>query len=275
MEPSNPSLSINSFQKLGRQKIAITGLLCIVGLAISQDYLTSKIQNTGFFISESMLYNSIWVFLFPFIYLEMLLLKKLPLKKRSFRFLLALSMGLVISLLHTLIFAGYFVSISHFIYSPSHHFSHLFNTAISNQLALLFLIYSLVPLIYRSFITTNSHVLASNPLQYPETINIRQGSKILLLPTAKIQCITTNKPYLFVHTDKQKYLADLRLKEFEPLLDPKIFLRVHRSSIVNSTCVKSLQSRKNGDFDVSLKNGQTVRLSRHYRNNWQQLLHRD
>ena len=98
------------------------------------------------------------------------------------------------------------------------------------------------------------------------------GSKLITVPTATIQFIATDKPYSVVHTADQKFMDAKSLKEFETELDPKIFLRVHRSTILNARCIKELKSRSNGDYDATLKNGQTFRLSRHYRSNWQQLL---
>jgi two-component system LytT family response regulator len=71
----------------------------------------------------------------------------------------------------------------------------------------------------------------------------------------------------------KRYFDSRTLKDFEDLLNPEFFLRVHRSSMVNTAYVKALTSRQNGDYDALLENGQTVRLSRHYRENWQQLLH--
>jgi two-component system LytT family response regulator len=55
-------------------------------------------------------------------------------------------------------------------------------------------------------------------------------------------------------------------------LNSQIFLRVHRSAIVNKNHITELKSRKNGDYDGVLTNGQSVRFSRHYRQNWSELL---
>jgi two-component system, LytTR family, response regulator len=44
-----------------------------------------------------------------------------------------------------------------------------------------------------------------------------------------------------------------------------MFLRVHRSAIVNLKYVKEVRSESNGDFAVVLVNGQKVPMSRSYR----------
>lgn len=107
---------------------------------------------------------------------------------------------------------------------------------------------------------------------YPENIKLKIGSKTIVIPTATIQLISTDKPYSIIYVNDQRILNNKSLKEFETNLDPTIFLRVHRSTIINATYIKELKSRSNGDYDAKLENGQTIRLSRHYRNNWRQLL---
>ena len=273
MERSTIPFPSQSLFKGKNSAIFLGCLTLFIGLAIFQDYLFSRLNNTGFYISESLLYNSLWAFILPFALVEGYFLKQLYTKNRSAFFLIAVGFGAVFSLTHLLVFAGYFVTISHFLYKPTHHFSHIFNTAISNQLAFLFLIYATIPFIYQAFLKKKAQSFKPIAANYPENINIRLGTKITAVPTATIQFITTDKPYLAIYTADQMYLSDLSLKAFEALLKPELFLRVHRSSIVNADCIKTLKSRQNGDYDAALKNGKTVRLSRHFRSTWQQLLH--
>lgn len=51
-------------------------------------------------------------------------------------------------------------------------------------------------------------------------------------------------------------------------LDTRTFVRVHKSTIVNLEKVSSFKSRLNGDYDLLLKNGTIVRLSRTYAANF-------
>jgi len=75
-----------------------------------------------------------------------------------------------------------------------------------------------------------------------------------------------------VYSNGQKFLHSESLKKIEKLLDAQVFLRVHRSTIVNKNYITELKSRKNGDYDGILTNGESVRFSRHYRQNWNKLL---
>jgi two-component system LytT family response regulator len=230
-----------------------------------QDYIYSKLKLTGFYLSESLLYNTFWIFFIPFSLLISRLKKNISPKNKWVKIPYHIGIGLICSLLHLLLFTALFVFVSHLVFSPTHHFSNIFNAALSNQFYITLLWYVLFPIIY-------SQKQTSSSFQYPENIKLKIGSKIINLPAQSIQVISTDKPYSVVFTNNQKFLELKSLKEFEAELNPSIFLRVHRSAIVNVTYIKELKSRSNGDYDALLQNGQIVRFSRHYRNNWHSLL---
>jgi two-component system LytT family response regulator len=55
------------------------------------------------------------------------------------------------------------------------------------------------------------------------------------------------------------------MAELEVELDPAIFCRVHRSTIVNLERVRGLKLSEDGEYDVLLESGARLRLSRRYR----------
>ena len=62
------------------------------------------------------------------------------------------------------------------------------------------------------------------------------------------------------------------MKSLEAVLDPKIFQRVHRSTIVNVRRVRRLRPHANGEYFLTLEDGQEIKLSRSYRDRVDQLL---
>jgi two-component system LytT family response regulator len=64
------------------------------------------------------------------------------------------------------------------------------------------------------------------------------------------------------------------MKDLEQYLDPKLFQRVHRSTIVNLKRVKSLRAHMNGEYFLRLEGGQELKLSRTYRDKVEYFLKR-
>lgn len=248
-------------------KMALYLVIVIFVLAVLQDYIYSELQNTGFYLAESLLYNTFWIFFIPLTIFIIQLIKKINPRQKWRKIAFNIGVGIVFPFLHILLFASFFVLISNWLFTPAHRFANTFNSALSNQLYLTVLWYVICPLIYTSKSKPNN---LSN--HYLEKIKLKIGSKIITIPVSSIQLISTDKPYAILYTKDQKYLDNKSLKEFETTLDPSVFLRVHRSAIINTTFIEELKSRNNGDYDAKLENGQRIRLSRHYRNNWHQLL---
>ncbi|WP_373519096.1 LytTR family DNA-binding domain-containing protein [Pricia sp.] len=257
--------------RLKKPELWIGILLVVISLSVFQDYLFSRIQNTGFYISESLLYNLIWAFLAPLAYLELRFFKLLKLQSKFGRIVLSVALGGLFTIVHILVFASYFVAVSYFAFSPTHRFPHILSTALSNQFYILVLFYVMVPLFFSSKKKDGRHTGWTT--EYPGIIKIKVGLRIVSLDTMAIQTVSAEKPYTVVMLGDKEYLDNRTLRDFEVVLDPEHFVRVHRSSIVNKRYVKELKSRKNGDYDAKLQNDRIIRFSRHYRANWEGLLH--
>ncbi|MCB0463063.1 MAG: LytTR family DNA-binding domain-containing protein [Flavobacteriaceae bacterium] len=253
--------------KIGKIPLYLIIVVFVFLLAVLQDYIYSKIQQTGFYLSESLLYNTFWTFFIPLTIFINRLIKIINPKNKLGKLPFNLGIGITFSFLHIILFTALFVFVSNLAFTPPHRFLTIFNAAFSNQFYIALLWYTIFPVIYISRLRANIDTSG-----YSEKIKLKIGSKIINVPTSTIQFISTDKPYSIIYTNEQKILDNRSLKEFETKLDPAVFLRVHRSKIINATYIKELKSRSNGDYDAKLENGQTVRLSRHYRSNWHQLL---
>lgn len=99
----------------------------------------------------------------------------------------------------------------------------------------------------------------------PEVLPIRQGRETTRVPVAAIQWVDAAGDYMCIHAQGQTYILRGTMKELETLLDPKLFQRVHRSTIVNLNRVKSLRAHMNGEYFLTLDGGHELKLSRTYR----------
>ena len=62
------------------------------------------------------------------------------------------------------------------------------------------------------------------------------------------------------------------MKQLEAMLNPALFLRVHRSTIINSDYVSGAQTLGNGEYMLSLEGGAQLKVSRGYRDKVKNLL---
>jgi len=71
--------------------------------------------------------------------------------------------------------------------------------------------------------------------------------------------------YVNLHVQGKELIYRLALGELGERLDPSRFVRIHRSTIVNIQSIKRLEPISHGDFEVTLKDGTQLNLSRNYR----------
>ena len=71
--------------------------------------------------------------------------------------------------------------------------------------------------------------------------------------------------YVYLHVGPKAYLYRATVGQLYERLDPKNFLRIHRSTIVNSERILELKSRSHGEYGIILKNGTELTLSRGFR----------
>lgn len=102
--------------------------------------------------------------------------------------------------------------------------------------------------------------------EYLERFVIKTNGRVLLLPVEEIDWIEAAGNYLALHAGKAEHLIRDTLTNLEQRLDPKKFLRLHRSTMVNLERVKELHVHVNDEEQiVILKNDSQLTLSRRYR----------
>ena len=111
-----------------------------------------------------------------------------------------------------------------------------------------------------------------SPNGYKSRLSIKDGAKIFVVPCDDIIFIEAEGSYTAVHTTNRKYLHNETLNTLETTLDPALFTRIHRSSIVNTRYIKELISHYNGDYTIVMQNGNELKLSRNYREKLLQLI---
>jgi two-component system LytT family response regulator len=98
-----------------------------------------------------------------------------------------------------------------------------------------------------------------------ERVVVKTAGEVCFVKIADIDWIEAADYYACLHVGAKSHLLRRSLADLEQDLDPKVFCRVHRSSIVKLDRVRSLKLREDGEYELVLDNGAKVRLSRRYR----------
>lgn len=108
--------------------------------------------------------------------------------------------------------------------------------------------------------------------KYLERLVIKDGGRIFFLDVEDIDWIEAEGNYVSVHSGKRVHLLRETISNLESQLDPKKFLRIHRSSIVRINCIKELRPWYHGEYHVILNDNTQLTLSRNYRDRLQEAL---
>jgi two-component system LytT family response regulator len=100
--------------------------------------------------------------------------------------------------------------------------------------------------------------------QYLRRIPVKSSRGMTLVLTEEIDWIAASGHYLELHAGRDTHLIREKLSQIETRLDPRKFMRIHRSTIVNLDHIKTIHPLFSGDQLIVMKDGQELNLSRTY-----------
>jgi two-component system, LytTR family, response regulator len=115
----------------------------------------------------------------------------------------------------------------------------------------------------------NQHVRAllqqlSAPQKYLARVALRSAGKISFVNVDDIQYVQAAENYVQLHLKNARHLLHVPIITLEASLDPEMFLRIHRSMIVNVKEIQELETGPHGEYVVVLKGGAKLQSSRSY-----------
>lgn len=116
-----------------------------------------------------------------------------------------------------------------------------------------------------------SGALPGDPLG-SDRLAIPDGDRVMIIRLPDIGWIQASDNYVAIHVGKKAWLLRETISALDQRLTPKGFVRIHRSTIVNSQRVTELRSLPNGEFAVVLTDGTILKLSKSYRGALDQLV---
>ena len=98
-----------------------------------------------------------------------------------------------------------------------------------------------------------------------ERLLVPEGDKLRPIECDTIQWLQADDNYVHVHTQARTYLLRRTLQDLLEQLGEQRFVRVHKSTALNIGEVHSLEPLFKGDYDVVMRSGQRLRMSRRYK----------
>ncbi|RYF88334.1 MAG: LytTR family transcriptional regulator [Chitinophagaceae bacterium] len=258
-------------------------IICImlfVTANVLLDYSFTIFHNSAFYISESLLFSTYWILFIPFLMLQ------LRWVKQTDQLFLKLIYTSLATVFHLFAYPALVWLLSELFYTHTFSYWQTFNFGLSAYFIKSVIIYGFSLLAFTPFIKKNKILPLTEALEEThETVEEEmQGSeekiekkksidailiadsnnKKLLLQVNDILYFSTNSPYINIHHPAKKYLHSETLKALESKLDENRFVRIHKSYIVNLSTIVSIQSRQNGDYDITLTDDAVLRVSRNY-----------
>lgn len=104
----------------------------------------------------------------------------------------------------------------------------------------------------------------ASPHRFLKRLAVRSPGKTYFVTVSEIDWVGAAENYVELHAGEATHLLHVRMNALEQSLDPRMFLRIHRSIIVNIGRIKEMHSAMHGEYVVVMKNGVRLQSSRTY-----------
>ncbi|MEM8528731.1 MAG: LytTR family DNA-binding domain-containing protein, partial [Bacteroidota bacterium] len=229
-------------------------VLVLIALGLFQDIWHAYVKNYPFYWYESLLFKSYWLCFLPFIW--KITCWEIPNKK-----ILIAAKIFIISILQILLATIFIYLIAALFFYEPFRWQNIFNYLFKQHFIATLLIYG-ATFVFTNF--KNRKAEAKREKSIVEFITVSKDKENLPIKVEEILFVQTNRPYIAIHTARNRFLKSATLKQFLAIINHPNFLQIHKSTIINILHVKSYVSRQNGDYDLIMKNGNMIRLSRNY-----------
>jgi len=101
--------------------------------------------------------------------------------------------------------------------------------------------------------------------EFLQRLLVRKRNKLIIIPIENVNVFEADGDYVSLITLKDRHLIRKSLTELEQKLNPTLFLRINRSTIIRTNLISELEPLSKGDYQLKLSDGKSYLLSRKYR----------
>jgi two-component system LytT family response regulator len=103
---------------------------------------------------------------------------------------------------------------------------------------------------------------ARPPGQPLERVVVKDGTKVNIIPVTKLDYVEAQDDYIALHSEKKNYLKQQTISSIETQLDPRRFVRIHRSYLVNLERIARIEPYTKDSRVAVLQDGSQLPVSR-------------
>lgn len=103
-----------------------------------------------------------------------------------------------------------------------------------------------------------------NKTSYDSHIFVQKSEKLINLAVEEIMFLEASGDYTILTTKADQFVSSSGIGKLEEILNPEIFIRVHRSTIININFLKEIEKHFNGGMIVKMQSGKSFPVSRTY-----------
>ncbi len=107
---------------------------------------------------------------------------------------------------------------------------------------------------------------------YTDKIPVKVQDKIVLVPLSEIYFIEADKNYAIINLKEKHYRMRTTLNELAESLNPDLFIRVHKSFIINKAFIQEFEPTFNNEYIIKLTSNKKIPTGNAYKENVQRLL---
>ncbi len=98
--------------------------------------------------------------------------------------------------------------------------------------------------------------------EYLDRFVVRTGTKIKVIPAGQIEYFEAEDDYVMIHTPEGRFMKQMTMGYVEAHLDPREFVRIHRSCLVQISLITQLEPYDRDTRVVVLRSGVKIKTSR-------------
>ena len=99
---------------------------------------------------------------------------------------------------------------------------------------------------------------------FSNNLFVQKSEKLVNLPVQNIVHLEASKDYTIISTKREQFVSSTGISKLEEKLDPEIFIRIHRSTIINLQKLTEIEKFGSGNLAARMENGKTFAISRSY-----------